>query len=130
MSTYRENLCNKDEKGVSVFSPLCFSGKKVNYDLHNQTSLNISKNENSKTIENKCYVSPVEYPKKSSSSLDDSESAKNWFKDPTYAQRIANRVYVKNAGIFDNFNNESSDLQLYHLKKSMERTSGSLMQTL
>ncbi len=136
MSTYREELCNKDEKGIPVFSPLCKPGRTVDtnltYQVSNQDLQKLYKERLlAEQNDNLCYIPPVHYPSKHAvRSFDDSNSANNWFNDPTYAQHVARRQYVPGKGIQENHDKDSASLQLYHVAKTMERVAGSMMQSL
>ena len=111
MSSYREELCVKDQRGIPVFSPLCIPERTIDESLTYQV------NETHKF----CEIPSVMFPTLDSNNTSLGNSSKDWFSDPSYAQRIAagsNRIA------------ENASLQLYHRQKTIEKNTSSLLQTL
>ena len=127
MSSYREELCGKDEKGVPLFSPFCAPGRTVDENLRSQVftrdTSNAKSGQNNEKCES-CYIPQVHYPKQNTNQMSEADSARDWFKDPTYAQHIAMRL----SGVQENGNNPS--LELYNKLKTVEKVTASLLQTL
>jgi len=117
MSTYREELCNKDERGIPLFSPYCQPGRTIDVNLTKQVTSTYG--------DLNCHISPVYFPKPGKQFVDEKNSAKDWFKDPTYAEQVAMRMEGINIE-----SNKNESLKLYNTQKTMERVSASLMQTL
>ena len=134
MSSYREEVCNKDEKGVPLFSPYCKPGRTVDNTLTSQITTPatlLQYNEKEKEMkgystfgEINCFIPPVSYPVVSNNKYNDKESASDWFQDLTYAQRIS----MKLQGIPEE-TKENPSLQLYHTTKNNEKVAISLFQT-
>lgn len=120
MATYREELCNKDQRGIPIFSPMCAPGRTVDSSLSN--SVGEKSFNNSKYGDLDCYVPPVNYPQ-TIYKFDDSASAKDWFNDPTYAQLSAAKNQRKVLTV-------PPALQIYQNKKASEKAAISEMQVL
>lgn len=118
MSTYREELCNKDEIGVPLFSPYCRPGRTVDLGLTKQVQSTYG--------DLNCHVQSVDYPRLNRQAMAEQQSAKDWFKDPTYAEHMA----MKLQGVDFDKTNTNPSLKLYHAQKDMEKASISLMSTL
>jgi hypothetical protein len=121
MSTYREELCNKDERGIPLFSPLCKPGRTVDTKLSSQVVRSTWGSLN-------CYIPPVPYPSASvnSSQVSDADSARDWFKDPTYAQTVA----MRSQGLDYDRVKVHDALERYHINKAMQKAGVALMETL
>ena len=117
-ATYREPLCEYDNKGVKFFSPFC----DPNYKPPQFNTLTPQR----VWPDVDCKVPPLDFPSPLVKQFTDKESAHDWFKDPTYAQRIA----VRRPGGDDNILDTNPSLQLYHKLKLMEKVAESLMQSL
>lgn len=117
MSSYREEICNQDERGRSLFSPYCRPGRTIDTNLTDKVRV-----KGSTFGDLDCYIPPavIDLPLKNKH---DDNSADEWFKDPTYAQRILMREK-------DIENDENPSLKLYHKIKSIEKSSASMLQTL
>ena len=134
MSTYREELCNKDERGIPVFSPFCVPGRTVDTNLashvYSKADLEKLNAMREKYNTRTCHIPPVAYPQRTVTAYDDSASAQDWFKDPTYAQHVARRLYVTDKGLQEDESRDSGSLKAYRTAKTMEKVAGSLMQTM
>lgn len=121
MSTYREELCNKDERGIPLFSPLCKPGRTVDTSISHQVLRRPQEGSNG----DYCHVAPVQYPNPEVPQINDSISAKDWFKDPTFAQTSAYRLKT---GTFGQPNVHPA-LADYHKVKEMEKIAIGLLTT-
>jgi hypothetical protein len=119
--TYREALCTKDDKGVKFFSPLCDPNFR-NSNLRNGSQ---SQQTFSKVHVDDCSVTPLIQPSPQVPQFTDKASAFDWFKDPTYAQRVSARKH----GIRRDILETNPSLRMYHRLKSKEKFAGSLIQT-
>jgi hypothetical protein len=114
-ASYREPLCELDNRGIPVFSPLCAPHAKVDTA---PVKFPMPKTE--------CDIKPVEQRRPRVSQFDDAPSAHDWDKDPTYAQRIG----VRRRGLDDGILDTNPSLAEYHRIKTMEKVAGSLMQSM
>lgn len=121
LTSYREALCTADNKGRALFSPLCNPNYRPPAGV---TGGHVESKDIS--IDQSCRVKPVEQRKAQVSQFDDAESAFDWFKDPTYAQRVA----MRKKGVDDAVADVNPSIVLYHKLKTMERLGGSLLQSM
>ena len=118
-ASYREQLCTLDERGVKYYSPLC-NGNMVSDTTDTRHTYEMVPPDVG------CKVTPLKQPSPQVPQFDDSPSAKDWFKDPTYAQRMA----AKKLGLSSTAIEKNPSLELYHRIKTMEKVAGSMLQTL
>ena len=124
--SYREPLCEYDNKGVKFFSPLCNPNVVQLLQQQQQQQQQSFEQERRSWNDIDCKVPPVHYPKPQVKQFTDKESAFDWFKDPTYSQRAA----AKKQGIDDSLLETNPSLIMYHKLKLQEKVAGSLMQSL
>ena len=117
--SYREPLCLADNKGVPFFSPMCNPDFRP-VEIKEERVIKHAWGDAS------CRVTPLQQPKAQVEQYTDKESAYDWFKDPTYAQRIS----IRKKGLDDAALDVNPSLRMYHQLKTMEKMGGSLMQTL
>ena len=120
--SYREPLCTQDEKGRALFSPLC----NPNYQAPPSMNIEDTRKRTEEFDKNLCQIRPVEPRKAQVPQYDDSQSAFDWFKDPTYAQRLS----MREKGVDDAAADTNPSLVLYHKLKTIEKVGGSLYQTM
>jgi len=123
-TTYREPLCELDTRGVPFFSPLCdpnLDKSKLYEDMSDKRSFS-----QMKPLEAGCKITPLEPRRAQVAQFDDSSSAHDWFKDPTYAQRMNARKRGINEAVLES----NPSLQEYHRIKTMEKVASSVMQSL
>lgn len=114
--SYREPLCEYDNKGRKFFSPVCTSNyQPPQHDIQSKVRTNVDH-----------HLQKLQHPSPKVKQFSDKESAHDWFKDPTYAQRIS----ARKQGVDDNVLDTNPSLQLYHKLKYLEKTAESMMQSL
>lgn len=120
-SSYREPLCVSDNKGYPLFSPLC------NPDYVSQQVIDSgSYKERIGYNDSECKITPLVAPKAQVKQYDDKPSAFDWFKDPTYSERVK----IRKLGLDDVALDKNPSVLMYHQLKTMEKAGGSLLQTL
>ena len=119
--TYREPLCTADNKGTVMFSPLCNPDFQKEYQ-----KIEITQQRRQGWGDVPCHVTPVQKPQAQVKQYTDAQSAYDWYKDPTYSQRVA----IRKVGLDDVALDKNPSLLLYHQLKSMEKMGGSLLNTL
>ena len=119
-TSYREPLCTIDERGVKYYSPLC------NVDSTKVTVADTRQTHQMFPPDVGCKMKPLRKPSPQVPQFNDAPSAHDWFKDPTYAQRMI----AKKANVPESVIESNPSLQMYHRMKTMERVAGSIMQTL
>lgn len=128
MDTYREKLCNKDEKGNTMFSPLCQPGALTEFLNKQEVSSEGTQGTQGTGSYGKsnCFVNKVPRFDVSSHVMSDAASANDWFRDPTYSEQISFRALN---GPWST--KETSESQkMYHDIKTKEKIAGALYQTL
>jgi hypothetical protein len=149
-NSYREQLCNKDEQGVPLFSPMCGPGGKssssvTEYDSSEERArINFANevNEMKKAREDYdkgrlCNVRPVD-PRSPlvTQYTDTSDSSRDWFKDPTYSQLANMRERCSTNGVAEKdicekfFEGTSDSFKRYRLAKLTERVAASSLRSL
>jgi hypothetical protein len=73
-----------------------------------------------------CRIKPIETNKTIVSQFNDSSTARDWFKDPTYSQRINIRKKRLSDAVIDT----NPSLQEYHRIKTLEKLACSTMQSM
>jgi hypothetical protein len=117
--TYREPLCTADDKGIRMYSPYC------NRQMPAPQNIIQRKQQQSLFNNTGCIINPVQPLHPELNRFYDGATAHDWFKDPTYYERVALRKKGLNEMLLDT----NPTLQEYHLIKKMELTASELMQT-